>query len=155
MGKFSETRRHKSWNFSQNTAKFAPVQEQKHDDEADFQIKRMLVFTAPYGEGNDIPRFFTNYERKLKFNPGIISDLFESIRAVLPPSKYPLPDEDCMEIITSKSWHPGLFNPGTSEDSVAGEVKQYLDGSEPSAKIKRSLLLRIEQEQCLVFCALM
>ena len=155
MGKFSDTRRHTSWNFSLNTAKFEPVHEEKNAPAEDFLISRMLVFTAPYGEDGNIPRFFTNYEKKLKFNPGIISDLFESILKVLPQSKYPLPDEDCMEIITSKNWHPGVFAPDVDEKTVGLEAGKYLEANEPSVKAKRTLLLRIEDERCLVFCELM
>lgn len=154
MGKFSDTRRHASWNFSLNTAKFEPVRQEQGDSAEDFPISRMIVFTAPYGEGGVISRFFANYERKLKFNPGIISDLFESILKVLPQSRYPLPDEDCMEIITSKNWHPEAFGPDANEEAVAPEVRKYLLENEPSVKEKRTLLLRIEGEHCLVFCVL-
>ena len=162
MGKFSDTRRHKSWNGpyvqaqvetgenpgAGNAPDIPPVSEE-------IAAARLLVFTAPVGEGTVIPRVFSNYEKKLKFNPGIMSDLYENISAALPDGNHNLPDEDEMEIITSRNWHPDFFSPGAGKDDVKADVMRYMADHEPAAIIIRTLMLRIETEHCLAFCVML
>ncbi len=160
MGKFSDTRRHKSWNRPYVQAQVEAGENPDSGSEPDLSAEdiapaRLLVFTAPVGEGTDIPRIFSNYEKKLKFNPGIISDLYENISAAFRDGKQYIPDEDEMEIITSKSWHPDLFLPGVGKDGVQAEVARYLADHEPAAVIIRTLMLRIETERCLAFCVML
>jgi hypothetical protein len=121
----------------------------------DLQVSRMLVFTSPYGEGSDIPRRFKVYERKLQYNPGIASELYESIVSALPPGMSSIPDEDSMEIIPSSEWHPDMFGTDTSEDHIREAVSAYLQTGETGSAIQSGCLMQIESEACLVFCAFM
>ena len=150
MGKFSDTRRHRSWNRS-----YINAQVLDGENEEEVPVSRMVALTAPFGEGGEIPRIFTDYEKKLKYNPGIQSDLYETIASAVPHRKYPLPDEDDLEIITSKSWHPDLFDPEVDEAEVKEEALRYFMSREPDAVIKKTVLLRVETEHCLVICVMM
>lgn len=151
MGKFSDTRRHKSWDGPYVNAQISD----RNDAMEDISASRMLVFTAPFGEGSEVPRIFSNYEKKLKFNPGIIADLYENIISAMPQKNITLPDEDSMEIITSKNWHPGLFGPDEKEEAVKEDAVRYLQEKEPGAVIKKTFLLHIQLERCLVLCVLL
>lgn len=121
----------------------------------DFQAVRMMVFTAPFSEDEEIPRRYKVYERKLQFNPGIASDLYDKIVSVLPPGISAVPDDDSMEIIPSANWHPDTFKPDAGEIEIRDAVVIYLQENESGAAIQAGCLMHVESENCLVFCALM
>ena len=152
MGKFSDTRRHHSWNFSNIGKEVECVATIGSENEMSigFQAVRMIVFTAAMGD--DI-RFFARYERKLKFNPGTTAELYESIIKSLPLGTVIPPDEDSMEIITSDKWHPEPFTSEVSETELREAVKEYMEANETVVRIKAGYMMKIESENCLVFIA--
>ena len=154
MGIFSDTRRHggRQGSYADASPVSAPASSPEQED---FPVSRLLVLTAPYSSDGEIARFSAAYEKKLRFNPGIISDLFDSILAVLPRSRYPRPEEDCMEIVTSRDWHPDAFPENPDESAVRVDAERYLSDHDPSFRPVRSFLLRIESERCLAYCMVM
>ena len=65
------------------------------------------------------------------------------------------PEEDCMEIVTSRDWHPGAFPENPDESAVRADAEHYLSEHDPSFRPLRSFLLRIESERCLAYCMVM